>query len=129
MSQGVAIQKVQMMVCNVVLQEQNVDVLMRIRSVNLSTLCVGGEHIIVPFSPNSSPSFFSFPFSSHPFPILFPTFPLSPPLFFSLLLSFLSPSLPLSLSSSLLLDVVWKGMKWFCTGQKMAHSTPSRSGS
>ena len=36
MSQGVAIQKVQMMVCNVVLQEQNVDVLMRIRSVNLS---------------------------------------------------------------------------------------------
>ena len=38
MSRGVAIQKVQMMVCNVVLHEQNVDVLMRIRSVRMDLI-------------------------------------------------------------------------------------------
>ena len=187
-----------MMVCNVVLQEQNVDVLMRIRSGNWS-LHLGNWWCIYypPFPPSlfsflplllpSIPSFLfhlptfpippvfplpipslppSLPPTSLPFlppflppslsPSYLPTLPLFlstctplspslPPLFLSLpFSSSLSHSLPLSppfllsppsLPPSLppfllsLLDVVWKGMKWFYTGQKTAHNTPSHSGS
>ena len=144
-----------MMVCNVVLQEQNVDVLMRIRSVNQSVRLVSWWCTYYPpflsslFSLLLSPYLLRSSLSLH-FPSLFsphlPSFP-TPPFFSSYCTLPLPLSLcPLSLSSSfplpvfslsfsslspslLLLDAVWKGMKWFCTGQKMAHSTPSHSGS